>query len=113
MGQGHCEGGRKWVGYDRYESPQALALLDAIYADLRLFINFFQPSMKLVEKKRVGSKLSKMYDKAQTPYQRLLALADVDDTVQQQLAALYLTLNPLALQRQIEANLKKLWTLDR
>ena len=104
---------RQWVGYHRYESSQALALLDAIYSDLRLFINFFQPSMKLVEKKRLGSKLSKKYDKAQTPYQRLLALAAVDDTVKEQLAALYLTLNPLALQRQIEANLKKLWSLER
>lgn len=104
---------RQWVGYDRYESSQALALLDAIYSDLRLFINFFQPSMKLVEKKRLGSKVSKKYDKAQTPYQRLLALADVDDTVKEQLAALYLTLNPLALQRQVEANLKKLWSLER
>ena len=104
---------RRWVGYDRYESPEALALLEAIYADLRLFINVFQPVMKLVEKKRVGSQVHKKYDTAQTPYQRMLASPNIDDSVKDQLRELYPTLNPLALQRRIEANLKKLWALDR
>ena len=104
---------RQWVGYDRYESPEALALLELIYADLRLFINFFQPVMKLLEKKRVGSTVRKKYDTAQTPYQRLLASPDVDASAKDQLRDLYLSLNPLALQRRIEANLKQLWALDR
>jgi len=104
---------RQWVGYHRYESPEALALLEAIYADLRLFINFFQPVMKLIDKTRVGSKVRKQYDTAQTPYQRVLASPDIDDSVKDQLRDLYLSLNPLALQRRIEANLKKLWTLNR
>jgi hypothetical protein len=104
---------RRWVGYDRYESPEALALLEAIYADLRLFINFFQPVMKLVEKKRMGSQVHKKYDTAQTPYQRVLGEANIDDSVKDQLRELYPTLNPLALQRRIEANLKRLWALDR
>ena len=104
---------RQWVGYERYESPEALALLQAIYADLRLFVNFFQPVMKLVDKKRVGSKVHKKYDTARPPYQRVLASPDIDDSVKDQLRDLYLSLNPLALQRRIETNLKKLWTLDR
>jgi hypothetical protein len=104
---------RQWIGYDRYESPEALALLVAIYADLRLFINFFQPVMKLVEKTRVGSKVRKKYDTALTPYQRVLASPDIDDRLKHQLREPYPSLNPLALQRRIEANLKKLWALDR
>ena len=104
---------RQWVGYDRYESQQALALLNTIYSGLRLFINFFQPSMKLVEKNRVGSKVRKKYDTARTPYQRILTLPDVDDALKEQLGDLYPTLNPLVLQRQIEANLKKLWSRDQ
>jgi hypothetical protein len=104
---------RQWVGYERYESPEALALLETIYIDLRLFVNFFQPVMKLVEKKRVGSKVRKKYDTAQTPYQRVLASPDIDDSVKDQLRELYPSLNPLALQRRIEANLKKLWAPDR
>lgn len=104
---------RQWVGYERYESPDALALLQAIYADLRLFINFFQPVMKLVEKKRVGSKVRKKYDTAQTPYQRILASPDVNQTTKDQLRELYLSLNPVELQRRIDANLRKLWALER
>jgi hypothetical protein len=104
---------RQWIGYDRYESPEALALLEAIYVDLRLFINFFQPTMKLVEKTRVGSKVRKKYDTARTPYRRVLASPDIDASAKDRLREPYLSLNPLALQRRIEANLKKLWALDR
>lgn len=104
---------RQWIGYQRYESPEALVLLEAIYADLRLFINFFQPTMKLLEKKRVGSKVRKTYDTAQTPYQRVLTSPGVDQATQDQLCRLYLSLNPIELRRRIEANLGKLWALER
>ncbi|RJQ41068.1 MAG: transposase, partial [Anaerolineaceae bacterium] len=48
-------------------------LLASIYADLRLYINFFQPVLKLVFKGRVDGKFIKTYDKASTPYQRIMA----------------------------------------
>ena len=41
---------RHTVGYDRWETEQEFALLESIYADLRLYINFFQPSFKLIGK---------------------------------------------------------------
>jgi hypothetical protein len=104
---------RQTVGYDRYESPQALALLAATYADLRLLVNFFQPVMKLAAKTRVGSKVHKKYDTAQTPYQRILACPDIDPLVKDQLRQLYLSLNPLALRRRMQRNLDKLWALQR
>jgi hypothetical protein len=103
---------RRVIGYDRYESPQAQAWLTAIYADLRLFINFFQPTMKLLEKSRQGSKVHKRYAPAQTPYQRVIASPHIADENQAALRQLYLSLNPLALQRQIEAHLHQLWHLD-
>jgi hypothetical protein len=103
---------RRVVGYDRYESPQALALLAVIYADLRLFINFFQPTMKLLEKSRQGSKVRKRYAPAQTPYQRVITSPLVADERKAALRQLYPSLNPLALQRQIEAHLRQLWHLD-
>jgi hypothetical protein len=102
---------RRVVGYDRYESPQAHALLTAIYADLRLFLNFFQPTMKLLAKTRLGSKVHKRYEPAQTPYQRVLASPPVTDEDQAALRQLYPTLNPLALQRHFEAHLHQLWHL--
>src|SRR5215218_8817378 len=48
---------RKIVGYDRYDSAAALAALNALYADLRLLQNLWLPSVKLVTKTRVGSRL--------------------------------------------------------
>lgn len=104
---------RQTVGYDRYESSEALSLLQAIYADLRLFINFFQPVMKLVSKTRVGSKVRRKYDMAQTSYQRILASPYVSQDVKERLCQLYLILNPIALRRRINAHLEQLWALER
>ncbi|HZC02612.1 MAG TPA: transposase, partial [Gammaproteobacteria bacterium] len=64
---------RRWVGYDRYEGLDACTLLAALYAVLRRYINYFQPSMKLVHKVRTGARVTKTYDRAQTPCERLLA----------------------------------------
>lgn len=61
---------RHTIGYDRLESDAEFELLTSIYADLRLYINFFQPVLKLVFKGRVDGKFIKTYDKASTPYQR-------------------------------------------
>lgn len=102
---------RQVVGYARYDSPEALILLNIIYEDLRLFVNFFQPVMKLESKTRVGSKVRKKYDEAQTPCQRVLASSDIDQAVKHQLQEVYLALNPAELRRRIEANLAKLWRL--
>jgi hypothetical protein len=104
---------RQTIGYERYESPEALVQLETIYTDLRLSINFFQPVMKLVGKTRVGSKVHRRYDTAQTPYQRAMASPHIDQEVKEQLCQLYLTLNPAALQRRISAHLEQLWTLER
>lgn len=64
---------RRLIGYDRYTSPAALAQLNAVYSVLRLYWNFFQPLRKLTAKVRHGAQVTKRYDRAQTPYQRLLA----------------------------------------
>ena len=63
---------RHTVGYDRWETAQELALLEEIYDDLRLYMNFFQPSFKLIAKERLGNQTLKRYDPAKTPYQRVL-----------------------------------------
>lgn len=100
---------RRLVGYDRYNSDRALAYMNALYDDLRLYVNFFQPSMKLVAKRRVDSKVRKTYDLAQTPCQRVLRSPDVDDACKESLRRIYLDLNPVALRRHIDAHLKALW----
>jgi hypothetical protein len=64
---------RRLVGYDRYEGMDAWQALTALYSVLRLYINFFQPSMKLVSKERREGRITKHYDRAQTPYQRAVS----------------------------------------
>jgi hypothetical protein len=49
------------VGYRRYKGVEAAAILGRLYAVLRLFVNFFQPSFKLASKMRAGAKVSKTY----------------------------------------------------
>ena len=104
---------RRTIGYRRYESDHALALLETIYADLRLYVNFFQPVLKLVHKERQGSKVRKRYDEAKTPHQRVMLSPDVSAKDKLRLQHLYLALNPAAFRRQIDANLKRLWRLPR
>jgi hypothetical protein len=92
---------RKAVGYRRYDSPSQLALLNELYTNLRLYTNFFQPTQKLLRKERHGAKVRRRYDTAKTPYQRVLASDQVSTSSKDELAALFLSLNPAALQREI------------
>ena len=102
---------RRLVGYDRYCSRAALETLNRIYTILRLYVNFFQPSMKLVHKTRHGAKVHKVYDQAQTPYQRLLRSGVLTEAKRHELLAVYNGLNPMLLLRQLNENLESLWKL--
>jgi hypothetical protein len=104
---------RHTVGYDRWETPQELVILESIYDDLRLYINFFQPSFKLIDKERIGNKTIKRYDTAKTPYQRVLEHQDISLNTKARLMNLYVQLNPAELRRQIDQNTAKLWKLSR
>jgi hypothetical protein len=92
---------RRAVGYGRYDTPEELDALNRLYAVLRLYTNYFQPSMKLIEKTRVGSKVRKRYDQAKTPYQRVLDSDAVPEPANKELKRSYTTLNPVKLAREI------------
>jgi hypothetical protein len=104
---------RHTVGYDRWETEQELALLECIYDDLRLYVNFFQPSLKLIAKERIDNKTRKRYDTAKTPYQRVLDRKDISLQAKAQLVNLYLQLNPAELRRCIDQKIAKLWKISR
>ena len=104
---------RHVVGYDRWETQQECTLLEGIYGDLRPYINFFQPSFKLVGKERIDNKTIKRYDSAKTPYQRVLECQDVSLPAKARLINLYLQLNPAELRRSIDLKTAKLWKLSR
>jgi hypothetical protein len=104
---------RHTVGYGRWETEQELALLESIYEDLRLYINFFQPSFKLIAKERIGNRTIKRYDTAKTPYQRVLERKDISLEAKARLMNLYLQLNPAELRRRIDQKTAKLWKISR
>jgi hypothetical protein len=94
---------RRAVGYMRHDTQLELEILNELYGFLRLYSNFFQPVMKLLEKTRIGSKVKKKYDGAQTPYQRVLASPDIPKENKKQLRSQYRKLNPAELKRKIES----------
>lgn len=104
---------RHTVGYDRWETEQELALLESIYDDLRLYINFFQPSLKLIAKERMGNKTIKRYDCAKTPYQRVLERKDISLDAKARLTHIYVQLNPADLRRRIDQKIAQLWKISR
>jgi hypothetical protein len=104
---------RHTVGYDRWETEQEQVLLEDIHDDLRLYINFFQPSFKLIAKERIANRTRQRYDPAKTPYQRVLDRNDISLQAKARLINLYLQLNPAELRRHIDQKTAKLWKISR
>jgi hypothetical protein len=104
---------RHTVGYDRMETQAELELLNSIYSDLRLYINFFQPVLKLVGKDRVDGKTIRKYDQAKTPFRRVLNLDDLPLDIKASLLNQYMQLNPVTLRASIDAKVALLWKIVR
>ncbi len=103
---------RKLLGWDRYDSPQALDAINDLYRhELRLMMNLFQPSVKLVRKVRRGSRLTRRYDHPQTPLDRLAASQGADPATLTALQQLRLRLDPFALAEAIDRKLGRIHRL--
>jgi len=79
---------------------------------LDYYTNYFQPVLKLKSKTRVGSKAVKKYDKAKTPFKRVLKCQDIDDKIKARLKKKYDSLNPAELKRKISKLQDKLLKLN-
>jgi hypothetical protein len=78
------------LGYQRFDTEEVFELMKKLYRQpLRLYINFFQSSEKCIEKKRIGSKIKKIYDTAKTPYERVLAHPKIPDTTKDNLTTIF------------------------
>ena len=88
---------RRFVGHHRYSGPLAGQMLVQLYQKLRLYVNYFQPSFKLLEKSREGSATVKRYSPPATPCDRLLQHQAVSDETKEQLTHHRATLDPVAL----------------
>ncbi len=105
---------RKILGYDRFDTQEQLNLINDLYDnELRLFINFFQPTMKLKEKIRVGSKYKRKYDTAKTPYRRVLDCPDIPEYKKETLRKQYATLDPVKLKKAIDRKVARIIKLSK
>ena len=102
---------RKLLGYVRYDSPAALTAINALYDDLRLLQNLFLPSVKLIEKRRVGARLRRRYDAPQTPLERVVACAAIDRATVRALLQRRSQLDPIALAERIDQQLTQVYRL--
>ena len=99
---------RRTIGYRRFEGLEAAAALARLYAAMRLFVNFFQPSFKLAEKTRDGALVRKRYHPPATPCERLLADPRTIEEVQRRVKELRAALDPVRLLQQIRAGQQQL-----
>jgi hypothetical protein len=102
---------RKLLGWDRYDTLQALTIINQLYEQLRIFQNLFQPSMKLNTNIRKGSRLIRRYDPAATPLERLLKSSEKTLPQLQALKAMPKNTDPFELSRQIDQQLEGLYQL--
>ncbi len=88
---------QRFVGYARYSGPVAGQTLANLYQNLRLYVNYFQPSFKLLSKHREGSKVKKSDTKPATPCDRLIADPSVESHLKEVLMRTRAKLDPMAL----------------
>ncbi|WP_262967407.1 integrase catalytic domain-containing protein, partial [Methylobacter psychrophilus] len=103
---------RRLVGYDRLEDRKAWEALVQLYRVLRKYITYFQPSLKLIGKERCGAKVSKKYDSAKTPYQRVLLSEHISQANKDLLTHEYEAIDPVNMLNQLEILQDQLWTFS-
>lgn len=102
---------RKLLGWDRYDTVEALKAINHLYQELRIFQNLFQPSMKLTGKTRIGSRVLRRYDQPCTPWQRVVKLSAKAAKNNQVLNAIVENTDPFELSRRIDQQLDALYGL--
>lgn len=103
---------RKLMGWDRYDTQEAVAAMNNLYKnELRLFMNLFMPSQKLLTKKRIGSRLTRVYEKPKTPFQRVLESKQEEPERIRALKRLKDQLDPFSLAQTIEDKLERIYKL--
>ena len=103
---------RKLLGWDRYDCFDALEAINGLHRnELRLWLNLYQPSVKLVKKTRVGSKLRRVYDAPQTPLERVASSPQANSARVAELKDLRKSLDPFRLAKVIDQKLERIYKL--
>jgi hypothetical protein len=103
---------RQFIGYQRFDKIQTVSMLNDLYlSEWRFYLNFFIPSFKLIEKKRVGAKIIKIFDPPLTPYQRLIKSDFIKPSVKKQLTKSFYSLDPFLLEKNLKCKIKSILKL--
>jgi len=100
---------RQFIGYQRFDKIETVSLLNDLYlTEWRLYLNFFIPSFKLIEKKRDGAKIIKKFSNPLTPYQRLMASDFIKTSVKKELTKTFNSLDPFLLESRLKNKIKNI-----
>ena len=104
---------RRFLGYSRIDNKGAVSIMNKMYDKLELYLNHFVPSRKCIEKIRVGSRYKRKYDKAKTPFQRVLEHSEISENVKKQLEKEHKKLNPLILKKEVDKLITKVFEVQK
>jgi hypothetical protein len=100
---------RKLLAWDRYDTHEAVVAMNDLYRnELRLWMNLLLPSVKLLKKVRVGSRVRRVYDAARTPFERVRESGQADPEKVAKLEELRKRLDPFQLSLTIERKLERI-----
>ena len=104
---------RQAVGYARFDTEEELEMIRDLYANLRLLVNHFYPSAKLIEKGREGAKVYKKHDEPKSPYRRLMKCDSLCEQFKEQLSSEHRRIRPMQLKQRIARNQDDLYRFTR
>jgi hypothetical protein len=104
---------RKYIGYIRLDCREAVVVLNDLYEVLNLYTNHFIASRKTIDNVRIGARYTRTYEKAKTPYQRVLAHPKIEEKVKEKLRIEHEKLNPAVLLKEIERLRHTLYDVQR
>jgi transposase InsO family protein len=103
---------RRVLGWDRYDSEEALAAINDLYChELRWMMNLFQPSVRLVSRERIGARLKRRYDAPQTPLDRLIQGGKAHPQCLAELVSLRQRIDPFTLSEALGQKLETIFRL--
>ena len=100
---------RQYFGDLRFDHPEQIEAMNALYERMWVYYNLFQPVLHLIEKTVVDDKVRRRWDQAQTPFERLKATGKLSAEQEQRLQTLYEQTNPRQLREEIYQRLAQLW----
>ena len=105
---------RQLLGYDRFEDPAMVEMINDLYVnEWSLFRNLFCPTMKLIDKTRIGSRYRKVFDKPATPAQRILAAPGISKDKRVWIRRLLKDNDPISLRLCIERKLHDIFNHEQ